>query len=161
MAYFIFLKNQENIRGSLYRIAENQNDLNNLNIDLSIYKIIEDSKSNFEAFKYGTKEVINYNDNTITYKDITPRLITDILYKNGNMNKSAKEQLNEIILQYKELIEKFLKYNSTHPLFNRWNSYYTQLNNLNLDTISFPLNKSLEQYFSDLGQPSYNILQLP
>ena len=34
-------------------------------------------------------------------------------------------------------------------------------NNLNLDNIVFPLEKSLEQYFKDLGQPSYNILQLP
>jgi hypothetical protein len=40
-------------------------------------------------------------------------------------------------------------------------NYYTQLNNLNLDNITYPLNKSLEQYLSDLGQPSYNILQLP
>jgi len=37
----------------------------------------------------------------------------------------------------------------------------SDLNNLNLDSISYPLNKSLEQYFNDLGQPSFNILQLP
>jgi hypothetical protein len=36
-----------------------------------------------------------------------------------------------------------------------------QLNNLNLDSITYPLNKSLEQYFNDLGQPSLNPLQIP
>jgi hypothetical protein len=36
-----------------------------------------------------------------------------------------------------------------------------QLNNLNLDSITYPLNKSLEQYFSDLGQTSLNPLQIP
>jgi hypothetical protein len=161
MSYFIFNINSENITNTLYKIAENQNDLNNLNIDLSKYKIIEDSQSNFEAVKYGTKIVINYNNETITYKDISPIPITDILHKNGNIAKSAKEQLNEIISSFKECITVFLKNNPTHPLFDRWNSYYTQLNNLNLDNITYPLNKSLEQYFKDLGQPSYNILQLP
>ena len=42
---FIFTKDFENIEGSLYRIAENENDLSNLNISQSDYKIIEDSQS--------------------------------------------------------------------------------------------------------------------
>ena len=32
MSFFIFFKNCDNKNGVLYRIAENQNDLNNLNI---------------------------------------------------------------------------------------------------------------------------------
>ena len=58
-------------------------------------------------------------------------------------------------------IKNFTDNNPNHPLFSRWTNYYTQLNNLNLDSVTYPLNKSLEQYFDDLGQPSYNILQLP
>ena len=41
MSYFIFLKNLDNVSNSLYKIAENQSDLNNINIDQSQYKIIE------------------------------------------------------------------------------------------------------------------------
>jgi hypothetical protein len=51
MSYFIFTNNTEDITNTIYRIAENQSDLNNLNIDKSIYKIIEDSQENFNAVK--------------------------------------------------------------------------------------------------------------
>ena len=40
MAYFIFRKNTDNLQGNIYRIAENQSDLNNLNIEQSDYKVI-------------------------------------------------------------------------------------------------------------------------
>jgi hypothetical protein len=46
-------------------------------------------------------------------------------------------------------------------LYSKWKNYYDQLSSLDLNTIQYPLNKSLEQYFKDLGQPSLNILQLP
>lgn len=69
MAYFIFSKNFDNIEGTIYRIAENQNDLSNLNITPSIYKIIEDSQSNFNLVKFGNKIINKYNNDTITYSD--------------------------------------------------------------------------------------------
>ena len=67
MAYFIFLKNCDNIQNTIYRIAENESDLNNLNIDLNNYKIIEDSQENFNAVKYSTKDIMKYDNNVITY----------------------------------------------------------------------------------------------
>jgi len=161
MSYFIFTKDSDNIENTLYKVAENQSDLNNININQSEYKIIEDSQSNFEAFKYGTKRIIKYNNNIITYEDISIIPAADRLDKNGNIIKSSREQLNEIISSYKGSIKEFLKNNSNHPLFDRWNNYYNQLNSLNLDSIIYPYTKTLEQYFKDLGQPSYNILQLP
>ena len=57
MAYFVFNKNSENLSGVLYRIAENEFDLNNLNIIKSDYKIIEDSQDNFNAVKLNNKTV--------------------------------------------------------------------------------------------------------
>lgn len=161
MAYFIFQKDLDNVEGTLYRIAENLSDLNNLTITQSIYKIIEDSQSNFEAVKCGLKDVVKYNNNTIIYKDTSAIPITDRLDKNGNVIKSAKEQLNDMISIYKESIKQFLKLNPNHPLFNRWNEYYNQLNSLNLDNITYPFTKSLEQYFKDSGQIYLNPLQLP
>ena len=147
MAYFIFLKDFENIEGGLYRIAENENDLNNLNISQSNYKIIEDSQSNFNLVKYGNKSASKYN-NTITYSDL-------------NISFAKKEELQNFVKDFKDQIKLFIDNNTNHQLLNRWNNYYNQLNTLNLDSITYPLSKSLEQYFNDLGQPSFNILQLP
>jgi hypothetical protein len=148
MSYFIFLKNLDNIDGTLYRIAENQEDLNNLNITQSTYKIIEDSQSNFNSVKFGTKISEKYSNDIITYMDQT------ILFNDKN-------ELQVYVDGFKKQIKEFANNNPNHPLFNRWNDYYNQLNSLNLNTITYPLNKSLEQYFNDLEQPSYNILQLP
>jgi len=148
MAYFIFNANLDNLEGTLYRIAENQLDFNNLNINPSNYKIIEDLQENFNLVKYGVKWPSKYNGNTITYIDQI------ISYTN-------KEQLKIYIDSVKLPIKNFLENNKNHSYINKWNDYYNQLNSLNLDTITYSLNKSLEQYFNDLGQPSLNPLQLP
>jgi hypothetical protein len=147
MAYFIFL-NQDNIDGTLHKIAETENDLNNLNIIKSDYKIIEDTQENFDAVKFGTKDAIKFNNNLITY-----------------INKTVKYNNKELLKEYVECIKKgitaFKDNNLNKPSFNLWNNYYNQLNSLNLNSISYPLNKSLEQYLSDLGQTSLSPLQLP
>jgi hypothetical protein len=149
MSFFIFTKNFDNISGSfLYRIAENQDDLNNLNINQSEYKIIEDSQENFNAVKYGTKIINKYNNNEIFYNNQTPKFLN-------------KEKLQEHIYGLCIPINDFLYSNKNHSQYNQWNNYKNQLTSLNLNSIEYPLNKSLEQYFNDLGQPSYNILQLP
>ena len=149
MSFFIFIKDFDNISGSfLYKIAENQNDLNNLNINQSDYKIIEDSQENFNAVKYRTKSISKYNNNEIFYNNDTPKFLN-------------KEKLQEHINGSFAAINDFLYSNKNHSQYNQWNNYKNQLNSLNLNSIEYPLNKSLEQYFYDLGQPSYNILQLP
>jgi hypothetical protein len=148
MAFFIFSKDLDNISNTIYRIAENQSDLNNLNIIQPDYKIIEDSESNFNLVKFGNKVVDKYNNDIITYID------QSVLFTN-------KEMLQNYITNYKGQIKQFTNNNPTHSLLNLWNNYYNQLNSLNLDNINYPLDKSLEQYFNDLGQPSLNPLQLP
>ena len=148
MSYFIFLKEFNNMEGSFYKITQNLSDLNNLNINKSDYKIIEDTQDNFNAVKFGTKFPLKHNNDLIIFEDITS------LIKN-------KLSLEIQIKNKVEIIKQFLDNNSNHPLFNQWNNYLNQLNNLNLDSITYPLNKSLEQYFNDLGQPSFSILQLP
>ena len=148
MSYFIFLKNLDNIEGTICKIAENLSDLNNLNISQSDYEIIEDSETNFNLVKLGSKYIVKYNNNNIIYADLTDS------FKDIN-------QLQIVVNNLKTIIKNFTDRNLNHPSFNRWNDYYNQLNNLNLNSITYPLSKSLEQYFNDLGQPSYNILQLP
>jgi len=148
MSYFIFVKNQDNIEGTIYKIAQNQNELDNLNIVKSDYKIIEDSESNFNLVKFGNKFPLKYDNNVITYVDI------DSFFKN-------KTILSEHLENIKYLIKNFVINNPSHSLFNRWNDYLTQLNSLNLDNINYPLIIPIEQYLNDLGQPSFNILQIP
>ena len=148
MNFFIFTKDSDGIEGTLYKICENQFDLDSLNIQKDSYKIIEDSQFNFNLLKHGNKFPIKYNNNIITYVDQT------FLFMN-------KEQLKIYVDNFKNQIKQFTDNNPNHSSFSLWNNYYNQLNNLNLDNITYPLNKSLEQYFSDLSQPSLNPLQIP
>jgi hypothetical protein len=148
MAYLIFLKDRNNIEGTIYAIAETQNDLDNLNIIKTDYKIIEISNDDFNLVRLNNKEVLKYNDN-------------DEVTFNNLQYVFNESELKNHIENVKVKIKKFLDNNSNHPLLSRWNDYYNQLISLNLNSVTYPLNKSLEQYFNDLGQPSYNILQLP
>jgi len=160
MSYFIFLNNQDDVGGTLCKIAENQNDLNNLNIILSDYKIIEDSQVFFDAVKYRTQDIIKYSNNLIISEPLVT-VFQDEVLKNGQIIKSAKEFLNDYIITCKNLINLFLKNNNTHPNFKIWSDYYDQLNSLDLDSIEYPLNYSLEQYFKNQNLISLNPLQLP
>jgi hypothetical protein len=148
MAYFIFAKNFDDLEGSIYRIAENQTDLNNLGIHQENYKIIEVSQSDFDSVKYGAKLIIKYNNDDITYQDYSYSFL-------------KKEHLISDINEFKRKIKTFLNSNTNSPLYARWNDYYNQLNSLNINDIEFPLNKSLEQYFKDQNKSSLNPLQLP
>lgn len=147
MAYLICALDSDNKENSLYRIAENDSYLNNLNIDTVNYKIINISSDDFNEIKLNTKAFLKYNNN-------------DVFYVNIN-NNFTKVTLSFHIEQIKKAIKDFLDNNKSHIYFNQWNSYYNQLSNLDLNSISFPLEKSLEKYFNDLGQPSFNPLQLP
>jgi hypothetical protein len=147
MSYFVFLKNSDDIIGTIYKIAENQSDLNNLNISQSDYKIIQDSQENFNNVKFNIKIPLKYNGNIITFDTL--------------QNLFTKNQIEQEVNDFKIQIKQFTNNTPYHQLFSRWNNYYDQLNNLNLDNINYPLTMSLTQYFNDLGQPSYNILQLP
>jgi hypothetical protein len=146
MSYFLFQKNSENIEGALIKIAENQFDLDNLNLSKSNVDIINDSL-NFEDVKLNLKNTSKYVNNTIIFNTIK-----------SSFNKT---QLENYVNDLKKSIKAFTDNNLNHPLYNRWNSYYNQLNTLNFDSISYPLNKSLEQYFKDSEQPYFSILQLP
>jgi hypothetical protein len=147
MAFFI-LNRLEVSEGGIYRIAENNTDLNNLNIIKSDYKIIEDTQENFQAVKFRTKYPMTHNNVSISYEDL-------------NISFYSERELKNYIENTKYHIDFFLNANLNHPSYNLWKNYKNQINNLNLSNITYPLNKSLEQYFNDLGQPSLNPLQLP
>jgi hypothetical protein len=148
MSYFIFFKNSENINGVIYKIAENQSDLNLLNIRKEDYKIIQDSVVDFDSLKLNKKSPDKYIQETINYVDL-------------NFSFPKIDFLTSYINSLKISINQFLEVNSSHPSFSTWKNYYNQLNNLELKNITFPLNMSLEEYFKSINLPYYNILQLP
>ena len=149
----------DNLGGSLYKIAETQDYLDNMNINKSNYKIIEVSQQDFNFVKLNQKHIEKYVGEDVIYSD------TNFFFD--------KLSLENYINNFKNEINQFLKNNKNHYLFNIWNNYYNQLNNLELNFLNTPktnsiksppplgLNKSLEHYFNDVGQPSLNILQLP
>jgi len=156
MSYFIFLKNSEGVISSLVKIAENQSDLNNSTLNLSDYTVIEDTQQNFDSVRLGSKFVVSYSANIITYENtVKPG------YENITKINFSKDILADYIKEYKDEIQLFLQNYQSSPLFTRWTDYYNQLSNLNLNSINYPLNETLEQYFQDNGQPAYSPLQIP
>jgi hypothetical protein len=147
MAFFIFL-NQENVNGSIYRIAKTQDDLNNLNIDQNVYKIIIDTEDNFNLVNLSQKYPIKFNGNIITYIDVNGSFLT-------------KEQMQNSINSNIRNINAFLDNNPNHPSFKKWNDYKIILSSLSLKDIVFPYAKSLEEHINSIGQTPINLLQLP
>jgi hypothetical protein len=162
MAYFIFKKDSANIEGTLFKIAANQSDLNNINFDKNSYTILEDSNENFNNIRLNNKYIVKYTDtNTIVYSDA-------IVWKQD------RNRFKQIINQNRSLINAFLESNPNHPLFSKWNTHFNLLSGLNVDTIipidptkqSTPpveiyLTKSLEQYIEDTYGNALSTLQLP
>jgi hypothetical protein len=153
MSYFIFSK-KENIEGTIYRIAENQSDLNNIIINQPDYKIIEDSQSNFDAVRLRNKFPISWSGNSINYIDLS-FAADKLAFQTQN---DLKNYIYNICISS---IDDFLTANPNHPSYSKWNNYKEQLLNLNILNFSYPFTKSLEQYFQDSGQTSLNTLQLP
>lgn len=148
MSYFICNKIINGVGGDLYRIAENIEDLNNQNINKDNYLIVEESQENFNAIRLKTKIFLSYDGNNIQFQDYS-----DLFLK--------KEEIDAYIKNTKTIITFFLDSNKNHPYYGKWKNYYDQLSNLDTSSISYPLNKSLEQYFDDLNKPSLNPLQIP
>jgi hypothetical protein len=151
MAYYIFLKNLEDVVGSVYKIAETQSDLNNLNISQADYKIIENTSQNFDDIKTNNVIISKYNGDSITFVTVESffKRTTLTLYINGEL----------------KVIKLFLDNNKNHPLFQKWFDYYNILSNLNVNTIipddNVPLTISLEQYLKNQSKSYLNTLQLP
>lgn len=147
MAFLVFNKNNGSNFGSLYNIAENENDLNLLNINKEDYNIISIDVNNFNEVKLNIKSAERYENNSPIYENLT--------------HSYTKEDLLFHLKILKNKINDFLKNNKNHPLFNRYNNYLNQLNSFNINSLTFPLTKSFEKHLFDSGQTVYNILQIP
>ena len=147
MSYLIFNKNTDNYFGSLYNIAENENDLNLLNIIKSDYKILTVDLNDFNQIKINLKKPIKYENDLITYENINSSFL--------------KENLILYIEYVTKRLNNFLINNKNHPSFIKFNDYLSQLNAFDFDSISYPLLKSFENHLLDTGQTYYHPLQIP
>ena len=101
MSYFIFLKNSEGVISSLVKIAENQSDLNNSTLNLSDYTVIEDTQQNFDSVRLGSKFVVSYSANIITYENTV---------KPGYENITKINFSKDILADYIKILTKALCY---------------------------------------------------
>jgi hypothetical protein len=151
MAYYIFLKNSDNIEGSICKIAETQFDLNNLNINQTDYKIIENTSQNFDDVKTNNVIILKYSGESITF------ITKESFFKRTTLTTYINNQL--------KVIKQFLNNNKNHPLFQKWSDYYNILSNLDVNIIitddSVPLTISLEQYLKNQSKSYLNTLQVP
>jgi hypothetical protein len=152
MAYFIFISNLPDVSGTIYRIAANDVDLSNLNLNQSSYNIITNTDNNFSSVQLGTENVVSYNStNVITYSQVTTGTV---FFNNSN-------QLNNYIKNYLNSINAFIQNNPSNPWLSTWVSYSTQLLTTNVTAMTYPMTISLEQYYKNNNLPVLNPLQLP
>lgn len=147
MAFYIFIKDSEGLTGSVVKTVENINDLNTLNINKNDYHVLEDNVQDFDQIKLNIKFPVKYIQNNVIFEE------NIVNFDRLNLKRKIEDDC--------ALIKNFLKSNENHTQFQKWNSYFNQLNNFNLDNITYPLTITLEQYFKNNNQQYFNILQLP
>jgi len=146
MSYFIFNK----VNNEIYKIAENDYDLNTLIIPQDQYFKINANQEDFDSVRLVKKIILPYNG-SLQLQSI-----------NAGFNRNL---LKSYIDKNISFINSFLSAQPQSIVFQKWFNYKTLLNNLNIENLipspSGVLNMSLEEYLQNQGQSSLNPLQLP
>jgi hypothetical protein len=147
MSYFIYNKNSSN---QIYKIAENDTDLNQLIGIGENYLIVPASETDFNFVKINLKSILNYDNVSNKFVD--------------NIYQFDQESLKQYIKNVCNEIQYFLDTNPNHPKYQQFLNYSSYLKSLIVEKIIKPnemLNMSLEQYIQNQGQPYYSTLQIP
>jgi len=142
MAYLIF--NSDN---NLVKIAANDSDRDSQNIVLSDHSVVSVSDADFLKIKTNAS-VANYDGTNVTITD------TSVSFQN---EENLKTTLKIII----KPITDFLENNQDHSLYAGLNNYKEYLENFDTSSITFPLEKSWEQYCNENSITYYHPLQIP
>lgn len=147
MAYFIFNKEAGN---QIYKIAENDVDLNALDLPQNQYLTITVDANDFNLVRCNVKSVLPFNGSI--------QLIDQGFYFTP---EKLKEYIQNIIIQ----IDLFLQGRPTNIKVAQWTSYKSFLQNLNISEIIIPPEKylvtSLEFWLKINNKPCFNTLELP
>ena len=147
MAYAILVKDPS--IHQICRIAEDEDEKNSLNIFENDYRVIEISEADFTSLQQVTKRLSTSTADSITLEPIS-----------GDTEISESE-LKDLHTRTINLINSFLKNNSSNPQYSFWNTYKSTLENFDYSTITFPLTKSWEQYCTDNSISHKSPLQIP
>jgi hypothetical protein len=148
MAYFIYNKNTNN---QIYKIAENDSDLNALIIPQDQYLVVNANQSDFDSVKLNTKSILNYNGSSVELKDI----------QWGFDRVSLQNYINNLINN----ISDFLGAQPQSSKYQLWKDYQSELYSLPVQLVipnpTVPLTTSLEVYLNSKGKTYLNLLQIP
>lgn len=154
MAYVIISNNQ------IYRIASNETEKNELNINPNDYIIKEISDADFLKLKNEDVTTSFANDTlTITDKDEESVII-------GTAEEIVEDSKKVLQEHHKQLIKQFDAFligenNSSKSLYSTIQSYRNYLSDFNYDSLTYPLNKTWEQYCHDNSITYISALQIP
>tara|TARA_R110000803_G_scaffold203230_1_gene268685 strand:- start:43 stop:480 length:438 start_codon:yes stop_codon:yes gene_type:complete len=145
MAYLIV--NDQNV---LYKIAKNDTEKNSLNCTFPPYTTIDISDADFLKVKQNIVDV-NISSGSATFTDIDNYSDTAI----------AEEDVKDHHKNLIEYIRQFLKNNPSNPFYTPCQNYCNYLETLDYSSITFPLNKTWEQYCEDNSIAYFHPLQIP
>ena len=120
---------------------------------------------NLDKIQY---EKLNHNIHSLVFEERYKRNLKPDSY-DGDVIKYVdvelrqfitKEKLKDYINDIKNRFNLFINNNKNYPYIEKYVNYYNVLNNLDIDSVSFPLTSTLEEYLENKGLPSLNILQL-
>ena len=143
MAYLIF--NEQN---QLLKIAANDSERDSQNLILSDHSVVSISDSDFLKVRAGVT-VVSYDGSNVTFTDISDSSIAD------------ENTLKFILKQNIKIIEDFLNGNQDNSLYNSVKDYKSTLENFDTSSVTFPLNKTWEQYCNENSITFYHPLQIP
>lgn len=165
MAYFILNPNETDYT-NVYRIAANDADKNNLNLDTENITV-DVSDSDFNNLRDNMKVISSWNGTNYTFVDALPT-------ENDPNNPpedpgsspaffSAADQVSAHINDVIGICNSFMDApnNASNPLFSSIESYKNYLTGFDTSTLSFPMNISWEKYCEDNGISYYHPLQIP
>jgi hypothetical protein len=148
MAYFIYNKSTNN---QIYKIAENDSDLNALIIPQDQYLVVDATQSDFDSVKLNLKSILNYNGSSVELKDIQ-----------WSFDRvSLQNYINSLINN----ISDFLDAQPQSSKYQLWKDYQSELTALPVQLVIpnpiVPLTTSLEVYLNSKGKTYLNLLQIP
>lgn len=142
MAYLIF--NSDN---NIVKIAASDSDRDSQNLILSDHSVVSVSDVDFLKVKTGVA-ITSYDGTNVNFIDVNGNIEDEMFLKSTFQNH---------LKQLKE----FLKGNQKNALYNSLNDYKSTLENFDTSSITFPLNKTWEQYCNENSITFYHPLQIP
>ena len=153
MSYFYFVKDSDKNQSNLIAIVENQTDQKYFDSDIS-NDIVEVTNEDFIKVKTSSYEITSYDGSSFSYYHHEAS-------QNPDPNSSNAEFVSNYINTIIARIDKWLSDFPTHDKANDWTAYKNFLNNFDPNSITYPLESSLEQYFQDNSISYKSLLELP